>query len=151
MIKSLLVYSIEQVRFLDIIYGYRELVVSGSTTYKHSGQSVPTVVLTARFQKNCFAVRGWITQCLQCIAYGLDCGRIVVAVSGTNMKYFLRNIRACSETCPYSSRKGIRGYFCGGEKWLKREAGHPPPSSTEVKNVWSFTSLLSVLHDVVLN
>jgi hypothetical protein len=52
---------------------------------------------------------------------------------------------------PIFLSKGNQGLFLWGEKQQKREAGHPHPSSTEVKNVWSFTSLLSVLHDVVLN
>jgi hypothetical protein len=37
-------------------------------------------------------------------------------------------------------------------KWLGLEAGHSPPSSTEVRNVWSYTSTPPVrLHGVMLN
>jgi hypothetical protein len=38
-----------------------------------------------------------------------------------------------------------------GVKWPGREADHSPPSSAEVKNVWSYTSTPPIsLHDVVL-
>jgi len=37
-------------------------------------------------------------------------------------------------------------------KWPGREADHSPPSSDEVKNVWGYTSNLSIrLHGVVLS
>jgi hypothetical protein len=39
-----------------------------------------------------------------------------------------------------------------GVKRLGREADHSPPSSAEVKNVWSYTSTPPIrLHDVVLS
>jgi hypothetical protein len=30
-----------------------------------------------------------------------------------------------------------------GVKWLRPEADHSPPSSAKVKNVWSYTSIIS--------
>jgi hypothetical protein len=51
---------------------------------------------------------------------------------------------------PASCPMGTRGYFHG----MKRpgsEADHSPPSSAEVKNVWSYASTPPVhLHGVVL-
>jgi len=39
-----------------------------------------------------------------------------------------------------------------GVKWPGHKADHSPPSSDKVKNVWSYTSTLSVcLHGVVLS
>jgi len=34
---------------------------------------------------------------------------------------------------------GTEGSFPGG-KWPEREADHSPPSRTEVKNAWNYTS-----------
>jgi hypothetical protein len=46
---------------------------------------------------------------------------------------------------------GTKGSFPGGKR-PGREADHSPPSSAEVKNVWSYTSTPPVrLHGVVLS
>jgi hypothetical protein len=34
----------------------------------------------------------------------------------------------------------VAGSLSLGVKWSRREADHPPPSSAEVKNAWSYTS-----------
>jgi hypothetical protein len=34
---------------------------------------------------------------------------------------------------------GYQGFFSQGIKWLGLEADHSPPSSTKVKNTWSYT------------
>jgi hypothetical protein len=44
----------------------------------------------------------------------------------------------------------IPGALSLGVKWPGREADHSPPSSAEVKNAWSYTSIPPVhLHGVV--
>jgi hypothetical protein len=46
---------------------------------------------------------------------------------------------------------GTRGSFLG-DKAAEREAGHSLPSSTEVKNAWSYTSILPIrLYGVVFS
>jgi hypothetical protein len=46
----------------------------------------------------------------------------------------------------------ISGVLSLGAKRPRREADHSPPSSAEVKNVWSYTSTATVrLHGMVLS
>jgi hypothetical protein len=46
----------------------------------------------------------------------------------------------------------VRGALSLGLKWLGHEAEHSPPSSAEVKHVWSYTSTPpACLHGVVLS
>jgi hypothetical protein len=46
----------------------------------------------------------------------------------------------------------VRGTLSLGVKWPGREADHLPPSSTEVKNAWNYTSAPPIrLHGVVLS
>jgi hypothetical protein len=56
-----------------------------------------------------------------------------------------------SGTHPASYPMGTRGSF-PGVKRPGREADHPPPSSAEVKNAWSYTSIPPIrLHGMVLS
>jgi hypothetical protein len=46
----------------------------------------------------------------------------------------------------------VPGAFSLGVKWLGREADHSSPSSAEVKNAWSYTSISPIrLNGVVLS
>jgi hypothetical protein len=46
---------------------------------------------------------------------------------------------------------GYQGFLPWGVKRPRPEADHPPPSSAEVRNAWSYTSTLSIrLHGLVL-
>jgi hypothetical protein len=48
--------------------------------------------------------------------------------------------------------KWVPGALSMGVKWPEREADHSPPSSAEVRNEWSYTSIPPVrLHGVVLS
>jgi hypothetical protein len=52
----------------------------------------------------------------------------------------------------HSRIQWVTGTLSVGVKRPGREADHSPPSSTEVKNAWSYTSTLPIrLHGVVLS
>jgi hypothetical protein len=42
----------------------------------------------------------------------------------------------------------VHGFHYLGVKWPGREVGHLPPSSAEVKNMWSYTSAISYVFNV---
>jgi hypothetical protein len=50
-----------------------------------------------------------------------------------------------------SSIQWVLGSLCPLEKWQRRETDHSPPSSAEVKNVWSYALTSLHLHSMVLN
>jgi hypothetical protein len=60
-------------------------------------------------------------------------------------------VQSGSGAHPASYPTGTRGSFLGG-KAAGREAHHSPPSSAEVKSVWTYTSTPPIhLHGVVLS
>jgi hypothetical protein len=74
------------------------------------------------------------------VGYGLDdrSSRVRFLVGAGNFSLHHR-VRNGSEAHPVSYPIGTRGCCLGGES-AGCEADHSPPSSAEVKNVWSYTS-----------
>jgi hypothetical protein len=57
-----------------------------------------------------------------------------------------------SGTHSASYLKNSRGTLSLGVKWPEREADHSPPSGTDVKNAWSYTSTPPIgFHGLVLS
>jgi hypothetical protein len=86
------------------------------------------------------------------LGYGLDdWGSRVQFLAGAgnfSLHYCVQN---GSGAHPASYPIGTRGSFPKG-KVARREADHSPPSSAEVKNAWSYTSIpLICLHGMVLS
>jgi hypothetical protein len=68
---------------------------------------------------------------------------------------FYHCVQTSSWTHPASCLMGTMGFFFFffflGVKQLGQEAVLLPPSSAEVKNIWSYTSSLLCVHGVVLH
>jgi hypothetical protein len=58
----------------------------------------------------------------------------------SHSKHFLLEILLCFLLIQPPSQ-WVPGVIFPGVKWPGREAGHSPPSSAEVKNAWSYTSI----------
>ena len=69
---------------------------------------------------------------------GLNLG----SIPGGGKRIFLQTLWTGSGTHPISWSVGIRDSW--GFKWLGHESDNEPPFSAKVKNVWSYTSALSV-------
>jgi len=65
--------------------------------------------------------------------------------------YFSLHQRVQTGSVAHFLSSGYQGLFPWGVKRPRFEADHSPPSISEVKNAWSYTSSLSIhLHGVVL-
>jgi hypothetical protein len=62
----------------------------------------------------------------------------------------VRDFSLCHNTQPLQHVLG-GGALSFGIKQLGCETDHSPPSSADIKNVWSYISTLERLHDIVLN
>jgi hypothetical protein len=94
------------------------------------------VILNRQWNK----IRNSIAQSMWWLHYRLDDQKSGVRISGRG-KWFslLHNVQTGSGAHP-ATYTMVTGDTC---KQQGREADHSPPSSTEVKNAWSFTSTLS--------
>jgi hypothetical protein len=86
----------------------------------------------------------------QCYSAGLRAARSGVRVpAGVGNFSLYHRVQSGSGAHPDSYPMGTGGSFPEGKA---AEANHSPPSSAEVKNVWSYISNLSIrLHGVVLS